>query len=60
MKALLIVLAIIVILVAVPFMTIWSLNTLFALGIAYTLHNWIAAWWLGMLVAGGSYYSSNK
>lgn len=45
---------------AVPLMTIWSLNTLFALGIAYTVNNWIAAWWLGLLVGGGTYLSQAK
>ena len=30
-------------LVAVPLLAIWSVNTLFGLGIAYTVLNWIAA-----------------
>ena len=30
-------------LVAIPLLAIWSLNTLFGLGIAYTFLNWLAA-----------------
>lgn len=31
-------------LVAIPLLAIWSVNTLFGLGIAYTVLNWIAAY----------------
>jgi len=37
-----IVLALIVALIAVPVLVIWSLNTLFGLGIAYTVQTWAA------------------
>ena len=56
----LIVVLIVAFILAVPLMTIWSLNTLFALGIAYTVNNWIAAWWLGLVVGGGAYLTSTK
>jgi len=37
-----IVLAVIAVLIAAPLLVIWSLNTLFGLGIAYTLQTWAA------------------
>jgi cyanate permease len=41
--------AVIVILVAIgPLLTIWSLNTLFGLSIAYTFWTWLAVVFLGM------------
>lgn len=36
-----------------PFITIWSLNTLFALGIAYTWKTWIATIVLSSFFAAG-------
>ena len=45
---------------AVPLMTIWSLNTLFTLGIAYTVNNWIAAWWLGLVVGVSNHLSCRQ
>jgi hypothetical protein len=36
-----------------PFLTIWSLNTLFGLGIAYTFKTWLAAVWVQMVTFGG-------
>lgn len=36
-----------------PFITIWSLNTLFALGIEYTIWSWLAMVWLSMVTFGG-------
>lgn len=36
-----------------PFITIWSLNTLFALGIGYTIWTWLAMVWLSMVTFGG-------
>lgn len=29
-------------LVAVPLIVIWAINTLFSIGIAYTVYNWLA------------------
>jgi hypothetical protein len=41
-------------LVGGPLLVIWSLNTLFGLGIAYNVWTWLAATVLGALVASGS------
>lgn len=32
----------IVLFIAIPFLPIWSINTLFNLGIAYSITNWLA------------------
>ena len=51
--------AVILILVAIlaiifgPLVTIWSFNTLFGLGIAYTFWTWLAMGWLSMVTFGG-------
>ncbi len=45
-KIFLLVLALIALLLAGPLLTIWSLNTLFGLGIPYTLMTWLATAWL--------------
>jgi len=38
-----------------PFVTIWSLNTLFpALAIPYTFSTWLAVIWIGMAVRGNT------
>lgn len=42
----------IVVVWALPLSIIWSLNTLFALGIDYTKETWLAALVLGGLTAG--------
>ena len=44
--------ALITLIVVSPFATIWSLNVLFNLGIAYTLETWIATVWLSMVTFG--------
>lgn len=41
------------VLVLMPVVTIWSLNTLFDLGIAYGVAQWLAVAWLSMLCFGG-------
>jgi hypothetical protein len=46
-----ILLAIILITVG-PLITIWSLNTLFGLGIAYTFWTWLATAWLSIVTFG--------
>ena len=38
--------------VAVPLITIWSFNTLFAMGIEYTAWTWLAAFWLQAVLTG--------
>lgn len=50
-KIVLIVLTVALLLLA-PFATIWSLNTLFGLGIAYTFWTWLAVVWLAGLLGG--------
>mgnify|MGYP001555281389 CR=1 FL=1 len=39
--------------VVVPFITIWSLNTLFGLGVGYTVKTWLAVTWLSTITFGG-------
>ena len=48
------------ILILAPFVTIWSLNTLFSVGIEYTLWTWLAAVWLSMVTFGGIAYNTRK
>jgi hypothetical protein len=53
MKYLLMILLIILVVIFSPFLTIWSLNTLFpALDIPYTLDTWSAIILLGMVYNG--------
>jgi len=40
------------IIVVTPFLTLWTVNTLFGLGIAYTLKTWFAALVLNGLLTG--------
>lgn len=35
-----------------PLITIWALNTLFNLGIAYTIWTWLATAWLSLVTFG--------
>lgn len=35
-----------------PIITIWSLNTLFGLNIAYSIWTWLATLWLGSFLTG--------
>lgn len=35
-----------------PLITIWSLNTLFGLGIAYSFWTWLATAWLSLVTFG--------
>lgn len=50
MKGLLLVLMVVVLLVLGPLATIWALNTLFALGIAYNFWTWLAVIVLGAAI----------
>lgn len=50
MKGLLLVLIVVVLLVIGPLATIWALNTLFALGIAYNFWTWLAVIVLGTAI----------
>ena len=43
-----------------PFITIWSLNTLFDLEIAYTFWTWLAMAWFAAVFAANTSRSSSK
>lgn len=58
--ALSVVAVVVLILVFAPFVTIWSMNTLFALGIEYSLRTWLAMVWLSMVTFGGIAYNTRK
>jgi hypothetical protein len=49
-KIVALVVLLIVLLAIGPLLTIWSLNTLFGLGIAYTFWTWLAVIFLGMFL----------
>jgi len=51
MNELILALVCIALMIAGPLLVIWSLNTLFALGIAYTLKTWFAALVLGGILS---------
>lgn len=53
-----VVLLILALIIFGPFLSIWSLNTLFGLGIAYTFKTWIAIIIAGVLVRSTSYSGS--
>lgn len=40
-----------VLIVVGPLISIWSLNTLFGLGIAYTFWTWLAMAWIGAVLS---------
>lgn len=42
----------ILLLIAGPLITIWSLNTLFGIGISYTFKTWLATMWLSLVTVG--------
>lgn len=42
-----------------PFLTIWSLNTLFGFSIGYSLKTWFAALFLSMAI-GGTKFTTSK
>ena len=54
------VVVVVAILIFAPFVTIWSLNTLFALGIDYTFWTWLAMVWLSAVTFGGIAYKIKK
>jgi hypothetical protein len=45
------------VLVSIPFAMIWSLNTLFSLGIEYTIWTWLAALFVITVVGSRGYKS---
>lgn len=40
----------ILLIIAYPFISIWALNTLFGLGIAYGFFEWLAMLWVGVVL----------
>jgi hypothetical protein len=48
------------IIVFAPFATIWSMNTLFGLGIDYTFWTWLAMAWLSTVTFGGVAYNVRR
>ena len=53
--------AIILLLLLTPLLTIWSLNVLFpVLAIPYNFFTWLAVLWLGSVLSGGLISRSNK
>lgn len=54
-KNLLIVVFAVALIVAVPFINIWAVNTLFGLGIAYTFWTWLASLILAGLFGRGAH-----
>jgi len=51
---------IILLVVFSPLITIWSLNTLFSLSIAYTFWTWLATAWLSLVTFGSVTSAINK
>ena len=43
-----------------PLATIWSINTLFQLGIGYTVESWLAVVWLSTVTFGGLTHAINN
>jgi hypothetical protein len=43
-----------------PLATIWSINTLFQLGISYTIETWLAVVWLSTVTFGSVSYAINN
>jgi hypothetical protein len=50
----------IAILVIAPLVSIWSLNTLFGLGIEYAISTWFAMVWLSMVTFGSIGFALTK
>lgn len=49
----------IAVIIFAPFATLWSLNTLFNLGIAYTFKTWLATVWIQMVTFGSVTHAVN-
>ena len=59
-KLLALILFLILVIIFAPLISIWSLNTLFGLGIAYTIWTWAATIWLQGIALGGFAASAKK
>lgn len=53
LQTLILILLLVLVIIFAPLLTIWSLNTLFNLGIGYTFFTWVATVWLQMATLGG-------
>lgn len=53
LQTLILILLLALVVIFAPLLTIWSLNTLFNLGIGYTFFTWAATVWLQMATLGG-------
>lgn len=47
-------------LIFVPLVSIWALNTLFSLNIAFNFWTWFASFWIGSFFSGAKLISKNK
>jgi len=56
----LLIIVLIALIVIGPFVTIWSLNTLFGLSIDYTFWTWLAVVWLSLVTFGSIVSSTQK
>lgn len=52
-KVVLLIALLVLVVIFAPLATIWSLNTLFGLAIAYDFWTWLAAVWLSSVTFGG-------
>lgn len=43
----------VVVVAAVPLISLWSLNTIFNLGVEYNSHTWLAMVWIELSILGG-------
>jgi hypothetical protein len=59
-KVLALIILLLVIIAVFPLLTIAALNTLFALGIQYTLWTWLSVVWIQMMTFGGVAASARK
>lgn len=50
-----VILLIIALIIVGPLVSIWTLNTLFSLNIAYTFWTWLAMVWTGLFFSGVKY-----
>ena len=60
MKMFGLILFLVAVIIFAPLISIWSLNTLFGLGIAYTFWTWAAIMWLQGIAFGGFAASAKK
>jgi hypothetical protein len=59
MDKLIIIMLVAIVIFFAPLISIWALNTLFSLGIAYTFKTWLAALVLGSIVSRSVHVKKN-